>query len=103
MVKLFSKNTDGVIAGYEHDQASDTLICRYSQDVEPILNYNKAMRNEGRRLKGGMEKVASIPNVLYTKWLLEEGFDALLPENRKELMRRLNGEYKYLKTTDYHL
>jgi hypothetical protein len=41
------------------------------QDVEPILERNKALRTEDQKSDWGRH-VASIPNVIYVKWLNEE-------------------------------
>lgn len=41
------------------------------QDVEPILERNKMLRTEDQKSDWGRH-VASIPNVIYVKWLNEE-------------------------------
>lgn len=41
------------------------------QDVEPILEHNKMLRGERQRSDWGRH-VASIPNVIMTRWLNEE-------------------------------
>ena len=49
----------------------DTVSIEHIQDVEPILERNKALRGEEQRSDWGRH-VASIPNVIYVKWLDEE-------------------------------
>jgi hypothetical protein len=41
------------------------------QDVEPILERNKALRTEDQKSDWGRH-VASIPNVIYVQWMNEE-------------------------------
>jgi hypothetical protein len=47
------------------------LTVQHIQDVEPILEWNKASRNEDQRSDWGRH-VARIPNVIYVLWFDEE-------------------------------
>jgi hypothetical protein len=47
------------------------VAVEHVQDVEPILERNKMLRGEEQRSDWGRH-VASIPNVIYVKWLDEE-------------------------------
>lgn len=47
------------------------LTIEHRQDVEPILEMNKQLRREEQKSDWGRH-VASIPNVIYVKWLDEE-------------------------------
>jgi hypothetical protein len=47
------------------------LAVRHVQDVEPILERNKALRSQKQRSDWGRH-VAEIPNVILTRWLNEE-------------------------------
>lgn len=47
------------------------VIAVTEQDVEPILERNKALRSMPQKSDWGRH-VASIPNVILTKWLNEE-------------------------------
>ncbi len=49
----------------------DVIAVENIQDVEPILENNKRLRSEAQRSDWGRH-VASIPNVILTKWLNEE-------------------------------
>lgn len=49
----------------------DLVAVESIQDVEPILEHNKRLRAETQRSDWGRH-VASIPNVILTKWLNEE-------------------------------
>lgn len=53
------------------DTNGQDLAVRHTQDVEPIIERNKELRGEEQKSDWGRH-VASIPNVLYVKWLDEE-------------------------------
>lgn len=48
-----------------------TIVRERVQDVEPILEHNKALRSQEQHSDWGRH-VASIPNVIYERWLNEE-------------------------------
>jgi hypothetical protein len=58
------------------DRNEGLIVAESMQDVEPILEHNKALQGEAQRSDWGRH-VASIPNVLIVKWLNEEGADVL--------------------------
>jgi hypothetical protein len=47
------------------------IIASTTQDVEPILERNKALRGERQKSDWGRH-IATIPNVILVKWLNEE-------------------------------
>jgi hypothetical protein len=53
-----------------HSNGEDITI-EHTQDVEPILEWNKAARSEEQNADWGRH-IARIPNVLYVQWLDEE-------------------------------
>lgn len=53
------------------DPNGQDLAIEHVQDVEPILEHNKMLRTMEQRSDWGRH-VASIPNVIMTKWLNEE-------------------------------
>jgi hypothetical protein len=53
------------------DRNDKVVIADSWQDVEPILERNKALRRESQRSDWGRH-VATIPNVILVKWLNEE-------------------------------
>ncbi len=74
------------------------------QDVEPILEWNKASRGEQQRSDWGRH-VARIPNVIYVKWLDEEHargnthLRMFTPEFDLIVQRKLGDpEWAYLRT-----
>lgn len=61
---------DGIARKVHYDPSERTLTFNVIQDVEPILERNKALRSE--KQTGDLRHVASIPNVILTRWLNEE-------------------------------
>jgi hypothetical protein len=53
------------------DRADSKIIAVTTQDVEPILDRNKALRRETQH-SDFCRHVASIPNVILVRWLNEE-------------------------------
>lgn len=85
-----------VTTRYKLEGDGSVTIIR-SQDIEPILENNKAIREEqtlGSQYKGRYSEgrlVASVPMQLIEKWRLE-GFDILAPGgvDMNRLRRKLN-------------
>lgn len=78
------------------------LIVDRVQDVEPILEGNKARQIEGPDRKSELRHIATIPNVIIEKWLLEDGVPFMRmngPEFAKFVRRKLDDpDWKYLRT-----
>jgi hypothetical protein len=53
------------------DRDESKLIASTTQDVEPILAHNHALRGEPQRSDWGRH-IATIPNVILVRWLNEE-------------------------------
>lgn len=53
------------------DSNGQDVAVEMVQDVEPILEHNKALRSMAQKSDWGRH-VASIPNVILTRWLNEE-------------------------------
>jgi hypothetical protein len=58
------------------DRNECRIVASTWQDVEPILERNKALQNEPQR-RGDLRHIATIPNVVLVKWMNEEGINAL--------------------------
>ena len=96
----------GIEEWFHYDPQTDTTYVETLQDVEPVLEMNKQLRNDDevwkKGVKGSWAMYASIPLVVQMRWLSEYGMDnwPLRPGNEKLLFRLLNDpEWKYLKTT----
>ncbi len=96
-------------AGYllredEYDAATDTLVIKSSQDVEPILDNNRELSNPGLSGDGyspsrELRRVASIPNIVIEQWLME-GINICREADWPKVKRRLNdGEWSKLRTS----
>lgn len=75
----------------------------YEQDVEPILERNKASQNhnDGYTPSRDMARIATIPAVVGLKWLVEEGWWYQDPECADKLRQKLNDpEWHHLRTSN---
>lgn len=54
----------------DHD---DTVVVASVEDVEPLLDYTKAMHNEGHHGSNDMKFAGSIPNVLIEDYCTKAG------------------------------
>ena len=83
----------------------DGFELHYEQDVEPILDHNKAVQNDGQSFKRkDMWHAASIPVSIQLKWLVEHGVDVFNPDHGPAVKRLLNDpEYRYLRTRNFQL
>lgn len=86
------------------DSNGQDLAVRHIQDVEPILDHNALLRAEEQRSDWGRH-VASIPNVIYIRWLDEEhkkgntGLRLFTPEFDEIVQRKLQDpDWAYLRT-----
>ena len=81
----------------------DKITVHRKQDLEGLLAYTKANRDSGVNDKIGKDfffsKYATIPAVIQVE-LLKKGINVHNPNQTKEVMRELNRNYPYLKTTN---
>jgi hypothetical protein len=93
------------VAMYEDRTQDGRLQIHYRQDVEPILERCKELRNSGvvdRGIKNDMWHYAYIPPVVQMEWLVKYGVDFNKKDHLPAVLKLLNTDYKYLKTTDKH-
>ena len=108
MKRLFDRDDfQGITEIFHWDEATKTARIETLQDVEPILDQNKALANDDDFTKKGIKnefwKYANIPVVVQLKWLQKYGpeNDPMKKGNEKLLFRLLNDpEWRYLKTTN---
>jgi hypothetical protein len=101
----FAHDPDGIMK-FAKQRDDGGIDIKLEADVTPLLERNKAMRNhnDGYSKSREIRRVASIPNFVRVKWLMEEGWDCFAPENSDRLMRRLNDpDWAYLRTADGQL
>lgn len=88
-----------------YDEVADRVIVQHTQDVEPYLDSNKALANDGKGMNAdkSLKRIASIPVGVQLEWIQQDGIDfTTLPkhEMRTYLKRKLNSpEYRYLRTS----
>lgn len=88
----------GVTTWHDYDEDTDTTHLTYEQDVEPVLDANKAAANDASGPMGEMVHVASIPASVQLQWYVEKGIDLLNPDHKQAVARLLNSsEWRYLK------
>ena len=104
---------------HSYDYDTDTTIIETETDLEPVLEFNKALQkhDRGRVIAGsphfnayeaaGIENewfhAARIPNPIIEKWLIEDGIDVFkwgkCDWTTRKIKQRLNSpEWKYLRT-----
>jgi hypothetical protein len=97
----------GMETWHEYDSATDTTIIRSVEDVEPVLDHNKALFNEGDAgwsPTREWRRAASIPASIILKWKVELGIDVFNPNHKDAVKRLLNSsEWLYLRTAPGHL
>lgn len=106
MKRLLDYNSTTGVAEYFHSDPSEKgFHIQTVQDVKPILEQNKNIRNNsGKRWQGDMVHYASIPIVVLEAWWKELGSDPLSKENRKWLQKRLDDpNWKLLRTKEGRL
>ena len=92
----------GISAYYEPEGNGGARITHEYADVDGILDNNKLNYNHvnGWNADRSWHKVATVPNSLITKWLLEEGIDFYNKEHWPKIKAKLNSsEYLYLRTS----
>lgn len=91
----------------DHGDGNVTVVS--SQDVEPILDRNKAMQNfnDGYNKTRDMRRAASIPNVVLMQWVNEvmehrkcDFYEAMRVINSDKFLKRKidDGDNQYLRT-----
>jgi hypothetical protein len=97
---ISSDPISGIHAWHEFDGRETRIIHTYD-DVSGVLDNNKLNYNHvnGYNADRSMKKVATIPNSIITKWLLEENIDVFKKEDWPKVKAKLNSnEFLYLRT-----
>jgi hypothetical protein len=95
------------ITTWYHPQHDGTFVIETRQDVEPILETNKATQiHHGKNTRGkDIFPAAKIPIVVQYEWLKRYGIRSVFDEEYWPLIRRLlnSNEWRYLRTSEIHL
>lgn len=103
---LIDTDSNGVSEFAHFDADGNLLGLEFSQDVEPILERNKAIQNAGTRGYGPSREwrhVAGIPPIFMIKWAIQKGVPLHLINSREGLdniavkMTR-DPDYRFLRT-----
>lgn len=70
------------------------------QKVDPLLELNSALRNEGYDKKANIRKVAEIPIALIEEWKNVYGFDWFTATQAERAAILNNPDFKFLRTTE---
>lgn len=94
----------GITTNFEYNYATDETTISREQDVELILDINKAITNDEdiskKGIKHGWWHYAQVPNIIIEKWRREHGVDFFNKDHQKAWLKLINQpEYRYLKTT----
>lgn len=104
MAKFVDYDPDRGVETLE-DSYEGRLQIHYRQDVEPVLERNKMLRNDGltdHGIKNDLWLYASIPPVIILEMRFKHGVDIFKRDHMKRAFELINREYPYLKTTEKH-
>ncbi len=59
------------------------MVVNRVQDIEPIIDINKALQNESQKWAGDFHHIGTIPNVVLEKWINDEGVNILAMPNEE--------------------
>lgn len=94
----------GITTTFDFDHSSNTTIIGSEQNVDSLLDLNKALANDEdyskKGIKDGWWHYASYPSIIIEKWLTEFGVNVFNKDHQKKVLELTNRpEYRYLKTT----
>lgn len=91
----------GVRTDFDYDEATGNVILNRSQDVEALLDYNKALANAGATDKGIKESwwlYAKIPPIFMLK-MRQKGINVEDGRHMDRVLAEINTNFPYLKCT----
>lgn len=91
----------GVRTDFDYDEATGNVILQRSQDVEALLDYNKALANAGATDKGIKESwwlYAKIPPIFMLK-MRAKGINVEDGRHMDRVLAEINTNFPYLKCT----
>lgn len=93
-------DANGLLTEYHADALDDAVTIRRVQDVEPILEANKALYtlNDGYSPSRDLRRVARIPATVIEQWM-KQGINIFDKNCEAAVRRKLNDpQYLYLRT-----
>ncbi len=98
--------TTGVRYDFDYDEATGNAIIHTSQDLQAVVDHTTKIRNSGLNDKGIKEswwQYAKLPLVIALKMRNEKGINAFDPRETDRVIKEINENYPYLKTTDKNI
>lgn len=93
----------GACETFEYDEAEDRAVIKRSADVEPIIDNNKRLFNEGPQ-RGEFRLAASIPLDVVLLWRQRYGVDVMNKDHWPKVRQLLNdSDWRYLRTAPGNL
>ena len=100
--RLIEVQPDGIVEWLHFDAATEAFAIERVQDVEPLLEVNKAAANAGDGYSPSRElrQVAEIPMVVALKWKEERGIDVFDRDHWASVKKLLRDpEWRHLRTS----
>lgn len=88
---------------HHYDEMTDVTHIEHKQDVQSIIDMNKALHNTSKQhdgVKKNWVHAAIIPEIIQIKWMKEFGIKDIYSEEYWPKVKRLlnSPDYRYLKT-----
>jgi len=101
MSKFFDYNAErGTWYEEDYDHVEDKVVIHHKQDVQPVLDYARHLRNSGENDKvGDFGRYAIIPASVEVE-LRKKGINIYNQHQTKDLLREINQNYPHLKVTN---
>lgn len=87
----------GMKTWHDYDEATETTIITYTDDVEPVLDACKEDSNHASRKLDNLTHVASVPPSIQMEWFAKYGVRMWDQNHKGRVNRLLDGPYKHLK------
>ena len=94
----------GLRYDYDYDDMSGNVSITTTQDVQAVLDYTKALANEGgtdKGIKKGWWLYAKVPAIVQLQ-MRAKGIRLDDPTATQRIIAEINEHYPYLKTTQKH-
>ena len=92
----------GLTEAFHFDHGDNSFAIETSADVQPILDENKRLANDGDGYSASrdLRRIASIPNIIVEKWRNELGVDVYNKGHAQKVRQLLNdADWRYLRTS----
>lgn len=102
MAAFVDKNPSNGLETWVDGDESNRLQVHYRQDVEPVLEYAKILRNDSltdKGIKNDWWLYAVFPPVVILEFKHKYGIDIFNKNHMKRAFEILNRDYPHLKTT----